>query len=539
MQPGEGESERIAGGIGGGERMRALLGRQRAKADGAELIMRAALALAMCSAVVHAFHVPGAPLLGRWAGSAGRGASAAAGRGPRRLPHGGALQLRGEDGQGDQELDEIVQGIAQLQAGVSAIKAGLKKQAGGKLSDAQQMLQATTDTASGKLGELGETANSKLSETQAVLQTSIDTSLTTFKDTIGADAYMDQIQKARDAVLQNIGIGEQFVPEVTGPSFQLSTAVWLAGAAFDAYIDPEGGLVKKYSDGTRVSFLSSDALAQLHTGVLMVRVKSAALTPKQGLFGSTACRCDPYVTLIVNGAEAQTATVKNNLTPEWDEQLVMYTGDMASDTLQLMVYDADLLMGKEELDYLTPDPLVGLADIPLADIAAKSESGWLSMEVPLVQPPEPKTRADVDNSNNPYWLRIPREAMVQTWPSLLAGGAAGGTLSLELRFLPLNPAASPPPAAAPQRQGPGQVAAGDAGDAGGGAASAGRLIAQEWALLAAAGADDSADGAGAAAGGLASLDLKVLVQENLEQLAFLDNVDTDTQVMRPPSWTPA
>ena len=74
---------------------------------------------------------------------------------------------------------------------------------------------------------------------------------------------------------------------------------------------------------------------------------------------------------------------------------------------------------------------------------------------------------------------------------------------------------------------------------GGGAASAGRLIAQEWALLAAAGADDSADGAGAAAGGLASLDLKVLVQENLEQLAFLDNVDTDTQVMRPPSWTPA
>ena len=46
--------------------------------------------------------------------------------------------------------------------------------------------------------------------------------------------------QARDAVLQNIGIAEQFVPEVSGPPFNLATAVWLAGAAFDAYNNPKG-----------------------------------------------------------------------------------------------------------------------------------------------------------------------------------------------------------------------------------------------------------------------------------------------------------
>ena len=35
--------------------------------------------------------------------------------------------------------------------------------------------------------------------------------------------------QARDAVLQNIGIAEQLVPQVSGPPFSLSTAVWLAG----------------------------------------------------------------------------------------------------------------------------------------------------------------------------------------------------------------------------------------------------------------------------------------------------------------------
>lgn len=84
--------------------------------------------------------------------------------------------------------------------------------------------------------------------------------------------------------------------------------------------------MKKYDDGTIVSYSSSRALAQLHSGVLGIRVKEANLTPGAGLFGAESARCDPYVTVQVNGAVAQTKTLKNTLSPQFDAQLVMYAG---------------------------------------------------------------------------------------------------------------------------------------------------------------------------------------------------------------------
>lgn len=75
-------------------------------------------------------------------------------------------------------------------------------------------------------------------------------------------------------MLQNIGIAEQLVPEVKGPPFSLGTALWLAGAAFDAYNEPKGGVMKSFNDGTKVSYSSSRALAQLHSGVLLIRLKA-------------------------------------------------------------------------------------------------------------------------------------------------------------------------------------------------------------------------------------------------------------------------
>lgn len=75
-----------------------------------------------------------------------------------------------------------------------------------------------------------------------------------------------------------------------------------------------------------MSYSSSRALAQLHSGVLRIRVKEANLTPGAGLFGAESARCDPYVTVQVNGAVAQTQTLKNTLSPQFDAQLVMYAG---------------------------------------------------------------------------------------------------------------------------------------------------------------------------------------------------------------------
>jgi hypothetical protein len=303
-----------------------------------------------------------------------------------------------------------------------------------------------------------------------------------------------------------MGVAEQLVPKVTGPPFNLATAVWLAGCAFDSYNEPKGGISKIYDDGNKVSFSSSRALAQLHSGVLLIQIKSAELTPKRGLLGAQSARCDPYVTVEVNGALAETSIVTNTLSPKFDTQFVMYAGGVEEDSIRLMLYDADLLMGNPELKYLTPDPLVGIAELPLADIAATK--GWVSLDVALQQPDEAQTRADVENAANPYWLKIPREAYVQSWPNLMAGGAEGGTLSLQLQFLPMNVDVSNPSVPA------NSASSSSSRESGGSAAD---MLAADWALLAASSAD-------------VQVDPEVFARQHLERLAFLDNTETDTQV---------
>lgn len=204
----------------------------------------------------------------------------------------------------------------------------------------------------------------------------------------------------------------------------------------------------------------------------------------------------------VNGAVRETKTVKNTLSPTFDEQLVMYTGAVDEDSLRLMLYDKDLLLGKEDLESLTPDPLVGVAEIPLAQLVA--EEGWVSLDVQLEQPDEPTTRADIENANNPYWLKVPRGAMIQSWPNLMAGSAVGGTLKIDAQFVPLDAGLQA-----------GSEGGEDGHDAPGGCTS--ELVAAEWALLAESSRDVEVDPA-------------VFRRQNLERLAFLDNDETDTQL---------
>jgi len=418
------------------------------------------LGLARARALALAFHAPGPRL--RCPRGVGPAVCARA--------QGGLLRLRASDDQpGAPEVDEIMAGIAQLQAGMASIQAGLGR---------------------------------KMNSGAETVKTGFASSLNGMQEIIGADVYIEKVEQAQAAVLQNIGIAEKFVPEVEGPPFSLANAVWLAGCAFDAYNDPSGGIVKQYQDGTRVSYSSSRGLAQLHSGVLLVRIKSAELTPGEGLLGSQNARCDPYVMIEVNGAVRETKTIKNTLSPTFDEQLVMYTGAVDEDSLRLMLYDKDLLLGKEDLQGLTPDPLVGVAEIPLAQLVA--EQGWVSLEVQLEQPDEPTTRADIENANNPYWLKVPRGAMIQAWPNLMAGSAVGGTLKIDAQFVPLD-------AGAPAGSGGGE------GEHAAPGVGTSELVAAEWALLAESSRDVEVDPA-------------VFRRQNLERLAFLDNDETDTQL---------
>eukprot|EP00960_Hanusia_phi_P034420 751054-Hanusia_phi.AAC.1 len=358
--------------------------------------------------------------------------------------------------------------------------------------------------------------------------------LKSVQNLINNEEMSDQFAKARDSVLKNIGIGEDLVEEVKGPKFDLKKAVWLAGAAFDSYNDPVGGVVKKYEDGVKVSYTSSRMLSETHSGVLMLKLKSADLKSEV-----ESAKCDAYLRVKVNGAIAKSKIVKDSLQPQWDQLMVsrhsvsppparlsciyppppitnhlptspfasvfcsapcltspapqvMYTGPISTDELQVQLFDADLLMGNEDLDYLTPDPLIGSALIPLKEIASSKE--WQTLTLDLVPPATPTTAADEDNRFNPYWARLPREVNVQSWPSIIRGGAVGGKVVIEAQFFPLNTGEDV-------------------------SSLNGRRIAEEEevSLLCRCNSD-------------VVIPREIFEQENLERLCFIDNEETDTQV---------
>ncbi len=81
---------------------------------------------------------------------------------------------------------------------------------------------------------------------------------------------------------------------------------------------------------------------------------------------------------------------------------------------------------------MTPDPLIGRAFLPIKELAAKATSGWQAFNLDLQAPSEPCTLQDEENKNNPYWVPLPREVMVQSWPGLFKGGAQGGSIEVSV-----------------------------------------------------------------------------------------------------------
>lgn len=391
---------------------------------------------------------------------------------------GGKLAKQSDAGQlSDATIQELTDGITQLQTGLELLQKGLELTASG----AQKRLQ-------NEFSSIGDQA------------------LRGMEGVIGKEQLAKQLEEAREAVLQNIGISEEDVPPVTGPPFQLSDAIFLAGSAFDSYNDPTGGIVASYEDGVKVAYTSSRMLSEAHSGVLLIKIKKAELTPGKGVMGSEAEKCDPYVRIKVNGAVTDSKTVKNTLKPEFDETVVMYVGPTDTDRLEIQLYDADILMGNDDLRQWTPDPLVGLAEIPMKELA--SVEGWQELEVNLKQPPEPMTSADDQNRNNPFWAKIPREFLIQSWPSLLSGGAVGGKLYIEAQFLPLESSADGEEAPGLEAR---EVEAVQA-------AAAESLQVNEWELLSSATQD-------------VTVDASLFAKEHLEKLCYIDNDETDTQVV--------
>ena len=98
---------------------------------------------------------------------------------------------------------------------------------------------------------------------------------------LGLDAadYDKQLEEARKALLQSIGVGvdsrmDVYTPDFGDwPRFDMSLAIQLAEYAFDSYNNPAGGRWVLHSDGARTAYLSADLIKNLYSGVLMIEVQ--------------------------------------------------------------------------------------------------------------------------------------------------------------------------------------------------------------------------------------------------------------------------
>lgn len=102
-----------------------------------------------------------------------------------------------------------------------------------------------------------------------------------------------------------------------------------------------------------------------YSGVLHVRVVSATDLPSMDVCALS----DPYaVVRLPPGQERRTKTVRNSNDPKWGESLMFNTGDLGTQTLEMWVWDEDVVHA---------DDLIGVATFPLSALMdSGGGGGW-------------------------------------------------------------------------------------------------------------------------------------------------------------------
>ncbi|EFJ45180.1 hypothetical protein VOLCADRAFT_94625, partial [Volvox carteri f. nagariensis] len=140
--------------------------------------------------------------------------------------------------------------------------------------------------------------------------------------------------------------------------FDLPLAVVLAGASFEAYLQPqETGMAfqQRNIKGPTVTFTDKAFLTETYTGVLIVQLMSATNLRAADVTGSS----DPYAVLSLGESSFRSSTISTSLNPQWDEQYCMYIKDPASEVLRVRLYDEDIGKSDDDLGVA----MVGLAEL--------------------------------------------------------------------------------------------------------------------------------------------------------------------------------
>ncbi|GLC42478.1 hypothetical protein PLESTB_001102700 [Pleodorina starrii] len=131
------------------------------------------------------------------------------------------------------------------------------------------------------------------------------------------------------------------------PTFDLPMAVVLAGASFEAYLQPQGeqAFLQRSVRGPTVTFTDKSFLTETYSGVLVVELLAAANLRPADPNGLS----DPYAVLSLGSSSCRSRTVSASLDPTWDERYYMYIKDPAADVLRVRLYDEDLAKSDDDL----------------------------------------------------------------------------------------------------------------------------------------------------------------------------------------------
>ncbi|GFR44840.1 hypothetical protein Agub_g6182, partial [Astrephomene gubernaculifera] len=123
--------------------------------------------------------------------------------------------------------------------------------------------------------------------------------------------------------------------------FDLPLAVVLAGAAFESYLQPQGGqgFQQRTVGGPTVTYTDKSFLTQTHYGVLHVQLLSASNLRPADPGGAS----DPYALLQLGACSVRSATVWGSLEPRWGEGEAhcLYVRDPRTEVLRVRLYDED------------------------------------------------------------------------------------------------------------------------------------------------------------------------------------------------------
>merc|ERR1711974_291965 len=107
-----------------------------------------------------------------------------------------------------------------------------------------------------------------------------------------------------------------------------------------------------------------DESSTLNINVLVVGARNLE---KSGMFG----KADPYIVVSHKDKKKTSATINNDLNPQWNFENTFVVSKSSKETLRFEVYDKDMV---------TKDDLMGTAEISITDAAQMKEGLWTPLQ---------------------------------------------------------------------------------------------------------------------------------------------------------------